>query len=70
MTPDEWALIYFVFSSLAMICVAILGYSVAQLFAEIHASKKPSATTVVRSRSRPGPVWEVNQDGDECEEAP
>lgn len=68
MTHDEWLLMYLVFSGAAMICVAILGYFVAQLFSEIHASKIQSSTTPDGSRSRSGPVWEVHSDWDGCEE--
>jgi len=60
MKADEWLLICLSFSSLGMICVAILGYGVAQLFSEIYASKKQSPAKTHGSGSGAGPVWEVN----------
>lgn len=53
----------------AMICVAIFGYFMAQMWVEAtDASKIQSSTTPDGSGSRPGPVWEVHSDWDEREE--
>ena len=61
--------VFALYSIVLMICIAVFGYAVAQLFSEIcHASKKQSPTTPDGGRSRPGPVWEVNQDWDGSEE--
>jgi hypothetical protein len=69
MTQNEWLLVYLVFSAAAMICVAVFGYFVAQFLFELHASKIQSPATPHGGRSRSGPVWEVNSDRDEREEA-
>lgn len=69
--PDSQFLlgiIYLFLSSSAMICVAVFGYFMAQVFFEIHASKIQSSTAPDGGRSRTGPVWEINRDWDGSEE--